>query len=106
MEGCLCPSHDYGCCPDGVTVAQGPKLEGCSGCEASEHGCCEDGFTSASGPDFQGCGCAGSKFGCCPDGVKVTFNFFKLSLVFRICLSIFFYQCVFVCVCVCVNESM
>ncbi len=72
MEGCPCDTYDFGCCPDGVSVAQGPKLEGCSGCESSDFGCCEDGFTAATGPDFQGCGCAGSKFGCCPDGIKVS----------------------------------
>ena len=50
-EGGECPCHtfEHGCCPDGETVADGPSLEGCSGCEDSAHGCCPDGATPAEG---------------------------------------------------------
>lgn len=90
-----CTSRVYGCCPDGVTAARGPNMEGCvdtvdsgtaSLCQRSRFGCCPDGVTAAEGPNRKGCeadggltidrgregsGCKGSRYGCCPDGVTV-----------------------------------
>ena len=43
FTGCACETFTYGCCMDGITVAQGPNLEGCS-CNNSL-GCCPDGVT-------------------------------------------------------------
>lgn len=66
-EGCGCDTYQFGCCPDGVTVAKGPNLQGCH-CQYSKYGCCGDGQTAATGPDQGGCDCSTSKYGCCPDG--------------------------------------
>lgn len=68
LAGCPCSTSDWGCCEDGLTVADGPNGEGCAGCAQSEHGCCPDAFTPASGPELEGCGCEASLHGCCPDG--------------------------------------
>nr|XP_009925404.1 PREDICTED: papilin [Haliaeetus albicilla] len=80
-RGCLfstCHQNRYGCCPDGVSVAQGPNNMGCpqyyrdvqvsrnqptaaapthpSGeCRSSVYGCCFDNVASASGPQGEGC---------------------------------------------------
>ena len=45
FTGCPCETFAYGCCPDGITVAQGPNLEGCELKCSSEFGCCSDGLT-------------------------------------------------------------
>ena len=66
QEGCPCYTFEHGCCPDGITKAQGHNLEGCADCSTSEFGCCPDNFTPAG---ENGCGCEGSEFGCCPDGL-------------------------------------
>ncbi|PVD25718.1 hypothetical protein C0Q70_13378 [Pomacea canaliculata] len=59
-----CTSRVYGCCPDGVTAARGPNMEGCvdtvdsgtaSLCQRSRFGCCPDGVTAAEGPNRKGC---------------------------------------------------
>ena len=43
----------YGCCDDGVTIAEGPRDEGCPTiswlCRDSQFGCCPDGVTAAAG---------------------------------------------------------
>jgi len=43
----------YGCCDDGVTIAEGPRGEGCPSvsqlCRDSQFGCCPDGVTAAVG---------------------------------------------------------
>ncbi|XP_067129548.1 papilin-like isoform X2 [Centruroides vittatus] len=69
-----CSESEYGCCPDGKTVA-GPNLDDCPAepdCEESYYGCCLDGFTAASGPFGVGCPdittCNETKYGCCSDG--------------------------------------
>lgn len=67
FEGCLCHTYQFGCCPDGVTIARGPNGQGCR-CQQSKHGCCGDERTHATGPNQQGCDCSTSKYGCCPDG--------------------------------------
>ena len=48
FSGCGCDTFEFGCCPDGVTAASGPGLEGCLDCN-SEEGCCPDGLTPKSG---------------------------------------------------------
>ena len=45
FTGCPCETFAYGCCPDGITVAEGPNLEGCELNCSSEFGCCSDGIT-------------------------------------------------------------
>ncbi len=71
----------YGCCPDGISPADGPNLENCKAdsanqngnledndddddgsqssvepaCESTEFGCCSDEFTAALGPLKEGC---------------------------------------------------
>lgn len=57
------------------------------GCKGTEHGCCPDGITAADGPDFLGCpakdaiprgACLETEFGCCHDGIlpaQGPFNF-------------------------------
>lgn len=71
LEGCgeSCLLTKFGCCPDGVKAAGGPKNEGC-GCQVAPYGCCPDGETAATGLAFAGCptSCATSTYGCCPDG--------------------------------------
>jgi hypothetical protein len=61
----------YGCCPDGISPADGPNLENCNinkpdslnnsslafidkSCESTEFGCCSD-FMVAKGPNKEGC---------------------------------------------------
>ncbi len=65
----------FGCCPDGISPADGPNLENCiiktdeytddnlnhtslvnvdKSCESTEFGCCSD-FTQAKGPNKEGC---------------------------------------------------
>lgn len=39
---------------DEQTSAKGPNMEGC-GCESSRFGCCLDGVTVANGENFEGC---------------------------------------------------
>lgn len=68
FEGCPCHTYQFGCCPDGVTIATGPNLQGCV-CQQSKYGCCGDEVTAARGPNMDGCDCSNSKYGCCPDGV-------------------------------------
>lgn len=50
-----CTTWEFGCCPDNVTLATGPFLQGCSNCSLSEFGCCPDNFTEATGPENEGC---------------------------------------------------
>jgi len=58
-----CQESVYGCCPDGLTAAEGPNFVGCTVndpiptglCIESEYGCCADGITPASGPFHEGC---------------------------------------------------
>jgi len=58
-----CQESLYGCCPDGLTAAEGPNFVGCASndpiptglCIESEFGCCMDGVTPASGPFNEGC---------------------------------------------------
>lgn len=64
-EGCPCYTYQFGCCPDGKTIAKGPRQQGCS-CSDTEFGCCSDGETVADG---NGCDCSASKYGCCADGI-------------------------------------
>ena len=52
FSGCGCDTFEFGCCPDGVTAAAGPALEGCPDCN-SEEGCCPDGLTPKSGMSVQ-----------------------------------------------------
>jgi len=61
IEGILVISSDvlrlqetrYGCCDDGVTMAEGPRGEGCPFisqlCRDTQFGCCPDGVTAAEG---------------------------------------------------------
>ncbi len=50
-----CDATAFGCCPDGVTAANGFNGEGCgkdkidTSCENSLYGCCSDGKTAAKG---------------------------------------------------------
>ncbi|XP_065171313.1 papilin-like isoform X3 [Atheta coriaria] len=68
-----CKETPYGCCPDKVTIAEGPFDKGCpmpETCKESKYGCCEDGVSAAMGKNFKGCPpthCEESLFGCCPD---------------------------------------
>ncbi|XP_069805852.1 papilin isoform X2 [Dendropsophus ebraccatus] len=64
-----CRYSSYGCCPDGVTAAQGHDNEGCPNerntradplmpsdeCRTSQYGCCFDNVNKASGPVGEGC---------------------------------------------------
>lgn len=58
-----CQESMYGCCPDGLTAAEGPNFVGCAIndpiptglCIESEFGCCIDGVTPAAGPFSEGC---------------------------------------------------
>lgn len=50
-----CNMSDFGCCPDNITFATGPNLEGCSNCSSSEFGCCADNMTIAEGSNKFGC---------------------------------------------------
>lgn len=52
-----CLESEFGCCPDGVSPATGPKDRGCppSLCEQTIFGCCPDKVTPAMGNDFEGC---------------------------------------------------
>jgi len=91
-----CGMLEFGCCPDGVSVALGPDNEGCSfnpttlpmeapaamryptaipptvDCRHSDFGCCPDGRTPAADHGRSNCGssCASSTYGCCKDGVS------------------------------------
>ncbi|XP_065354306.1 papilin isoform X6 [Calliphora vicina] len=69
-----CSFSEFGCCPDGKTVASGKNFAGCENvfdakdCRNSLFGCCHDGRTSATGPDYEGCpACTSEPYGCCPD---------------------------------------
>ncbi|XP_037820569.1 papilin isoform X5 [Lucilia sericata] len=69
-----CSFSEFGCCPDGKTVASGKNFAGCEdvfdpkNCRNSLFGCCNDGRTSATGPDNEGCpACTYEPYGCCPD---------------------------------------
>ncbi|XP_056403044.1 papilin isoform X2 [Hyla sarda] len=64
-----CRYSRYGCCPDGVTAAEGRNNEGCPSerntradtlmpsdeCRTSQYGCCFDNVNKASGPVGEGC---------------------------------------------------
>jgi len=58
-----CSQTEYGCCPDGVSVASRPDFDGCQQkdavphgyCVETEFGCCRDGVTAARGPFGRGC---------------------------------------------------
>jgi len=72
-----CADTEFGCCPDGVTVAADaagagcPRLGDAAGCEDSEFGCCADGVTEARGPNpVTDCPCSAAEHGCCPDGLR------------------------------------
>lgn len=51
-----CNDTKHGCCPDGLTLARGPKFEGCGdpSCAASLFGCCKDRLTIAFGTHYGG----------------------------------------------------
>ncbi|XP_069673465.1 papilin isoform X4 [Periplaneta americana] len=76
-EPVKCHDTKFGCCPDGVAVAQGPFSKGCllpATCEETEFGCCPDGVSPAEGRNNEGCPpshCEETLFGCCPDGVGI-----------------------------------
>ncbi|XP_022911513.1 papilin isoform X2 [Onthophagus taurus] len=74
-ESVDCNISEFGCCPDGVKIAQGENFKGCDifkdDCNESLYKCCPDGVTSARGPNYKGCEteCSKSTFGCCQDGI-------------------------------------
>lgn len=49
-----CANSKFGCCPDGVAFAKGPRNEGC-GCKDTEFGCCPGGEHAAQAENFKGC---------------------------------------------------
>jgi len=64
VGGTNCDKSTYGCCPDGITAADGDGYLGCvaSGdpipiglCIDSDFGRCLDGVTAAQGPFKAGC---------------------------------------------------
>lgn len=85
----------FGCCPDNILPARGPKFQGCAedlknisstptpseapepkeDCTTSKFGCCPDG-SSASTTTLEYCAgidlknCSASAWGCCPDSNK------------------------------------
>lgn len=69
-----CSTGFFGCCYDGITIAEGPFGMGCptpKTCQETKYGCCSDGVSAAQGPKNQGCpeeNCQESLFGCCKDG--------------------------------------
>ncbi|XP_062863790.1 papilin isoform X1 [Trichomycterus rosablanca] len=92
-----CYQSQFGCCPDGRTLATGFRGQGCTQgptCSSSRYGCCQDGVTDAVGPNKEGCPeyassfpntgaeyapsfpapenveCSKSTYGCCFDGVS------------------------------------
>ena len=58
-----CKSTEFGCCPDGITAAEGPNYLNCpakdsiprGACLETEFGCCHDGVTAAQGSFNFGC---------------------------------------------------
>ena len=48
-QGCPCHTFEYGCCPDGESIARGPAQEGCT-CKDREFGCCPDRRTPSQVP--------------------------------------------------------
>ena len=70
-----CKTTEFGCCYDGVTIAQGPFGKGCptpKTCKETKYGCCSDEVSVAIGPKYEGCpesDCNESLFGCCKDGI-------------------------------------
>ncbi|XP_039561522.1 papilin isoform X4 [Passer montanus] len=52
-----CHQSPHGCCPDGHTLALGPRGRGCpfSTCHQNRYGCCPDGVSAAQGPNNIGC---------------------------------------------------
>ncbi len=83
-SGEICDDTPHGCCPDGVTAASGPYMEGCDGdCSVTLYGCCPppNEKRAAHGPENFECDtwyvyppkrtvCGNTLFGCCPDGVR------------------------------------
>uniref|UniRef100_A0A915JPK7 Papilin n=1 Tax=Romanomermis culicivorax TaxID=13658 RepID=A0A915JPK7_ROMCU len=56
IDPCLaCNETEFGCCPDGATLATGLYLEGCSNCSETEFGCCPDNYTIATTEDMSEC---------------------------------------------------
>ena len=59
----VCAASRYGCCPDGVSEAEGDNYLGCpssdpiarGACIETYYGCCIDGVTPAKGPFMKGC---------------------------------------------------
>ncbi len=72
-----CKGTEHGCCPDGVTAAEGPEYLGCpakdsiprGACLETEFGCCHDGVNAAQGP---------FNFGCPDYTCAVSFLLFKI----------------------------
>ncbi|XP_022252622.1 papilin-like [Limulus polyphemus] len=83
-----CMDTLFGCCPDNVTIADGPNGEGCVqqnvtdisiNCMDTLFGCCPDNVTIAGGPNGEGCvqqnvtkisiNCMETPYGCCLDNV-------------------------------------
>lgn len=65
----------FGCCPDGVTIAKGPKQRNCPWvpCHLTVYGCCPKNETHAKGFNYLDCpeidmdNCTNNYFGCCHD---------------------------------------